>query len=335
MKFDKISMTNEDAQFLQTRQFQVLDICRLFRVRRTRSPTLAARPSATSQQSQGYTDDCLGPHTEQLQGLMGPSAAVQRRARALRDALRHTRPCCAATPCAATSPIRSGSTTGFSPANEVRAMENLNPIPGGDEYRIPLNTGNPLGSDSVGAPADQRQRQRQRRGQGMIPQERGWLNPIVRSLQFKALHLKHRGRNSSTFSGAANTESRKSRSSAPSSTLRFTHPTWSGGPRPRQGRSEGLVARQLREEPRGFVVAPLRRLAILKAVDFGADDNRLASSVQFLPDGYGKASQLADTVYRMAADGYLSASSRRVPPARLGFHRRQGPRRRRNLDAGH
>ena len=54
-------------------------------------------------------------------------------------------------------------------------------------------------------------------------------------------------------------------------------------------------------------------------MDFGADDNRLFSSVQFLPDGYGKASELADTVYRMAADGYLSATSVGFRPLEWDF----------------
>lgn len=50
-------------------------------------------------------------------------------------------------------------------------------------------------------------------------------------------------------------------------------------------------------------------LPIGKAIDFGADDNRLFSAVEFLPDGYGKASELADMVYRMARDGFISATS--------------------------
>jgi HK97 family phage prohead protease len=50
-------------------------------------------------------------------------------------------------------------------------------------------------------------------------------------------------------------------------------------------------------------------LPIGKAVDFGRDDRRLYSAVEFLPGGYGDASELADTVYRMAADGYLNATS--------------------------
>ena len=71
MTFDKVAITNEDAQFLQTRQFQVLDICRIFRVPPHK---LAEYGRATfnnvEQQQQMYIDDCLGPCTKQLEGLM-------------------------------------------------------------------------------------------------------------------------------------------------------------------------------------------------------------------------------------------------------------------------
>lgn len=50
-------------------------------------------------------------------------------------------------------------------------------------------------------------------------------------------------------------------------------------------------------------------LPIGRAIDFGSDRQRLFSAVQFLPSGYGSASDLAETIYRMAADGYLSATS--------------------------
>jgi HK97 family phage prohead protease len=50
-------------------------------------------------------------------------------------------------------------------------------------------------------------------------------------------------------------------------------------------------------------------LPIGKAVDLAADGARLSSAVRFLPGGYGEASDFADTVYRLARDGFLSATS--------------------------
>ena len=50
-------------------------------------------------------------------------------------------------------------------------------------------------------------------------------------------------------------------------------------------------------------------LPIGKAVELSADGARLSSAVKFLPSGYGEASDFADTVYRLARDGWLSATS--------------------------
>jgi HK97 family phage portal protein len=141
MTFDKIALTNEDAQFLQTRQFQVLDICRIFRVPPHK---LAEYGRATfnniEQQQQAYVDDALGPCTDQLEGLMNDQLLFddERELYATHfdftgllrgDTIRRYQS------------YAIGLTNGFLNANEVRALENLNPIPNGDEYRVQLNTG--------------------------------------------------------------------------------------------------------------------------------------------------------------------------------------------------
>ena len=56
-----------------------------------------------------------------------------------------------------------------------------------------------------------------------------------------------------------------------------------------------------------------------KAIDFGRDDHRLFSAVQFLPLGYGKAGEFAEMIYRMAADGYISATSVGFRPIKWDF----------------
>jgi HK97 family phage prohead protease len=57
-----------------------------------------------------------------------------------------------------------------------------------------------------------------------------------------------------------------------------------------------------------------------KAIDFGRDDNRLFSAVQFLPsEGYGAASDVAEMIYKMVADGYLSATSVGFRPIKWDF----------------
>lgn len=60
-------------------------------------------------------------------------------------------------------------------------------------------------------------------------------------------------------------------------------------------------------------------LPIGKVVDIGRDDRRLHAAVKFLPGGYGAASDLADCIYRMSADGYLSATSVGFRPLKWDF----------------
>jgi HK97 family phage prohead protease len=58
-----------------------------------------------------------------------------------------------------------------------------------------------------------------------------------------------------------------------------------------------------------------------KAVDFGKDDHRLFSAVQFVPgDGsYGKAGDFAEMIYRLASTGFLSATSVGFRPIKYDF----------------
>jgi HK97 family phage portal protein len=144
MTFDKIAITNEDAQFLQTRQFQVVDIARIYRVPPHKLGEYGrATFNNLEQQQQQYIDDCLGPHTEQLEGLMNDQLLFDDERTAYEthfdftgllrgDTIRRYQS------------YQIGLLNGFMSRNEVRALEGMNPIPGGDEYRVPLNTGNPL-----------------------------------------------------------------------------------------------------------------------------------------------------------------------------------------------
>jgi HK97 family phage prohead protease len=57
-----------------------------------------------------------------------------------------------------------------------------------------------------------------------------------------------------------------------------------------------------------------------KVVDIGRDDTRLHAAVQFLPaEGYGKASDVAEMIYTMIRDGYLSATSVGFRPLKWDF----------------
>lgn len=151
MTFERISITNEDAQFLQTRQFQVNDICRIFRVPPHKVAEYGrATFNNIEQQQQAYVDDCLGPLTVQLEGLMNDQLLFDDERDRYETHFDYTGILRGDT-------IRRyqsyaiGLTNGFLSANEVRALESLNPIEGGDEYRVTLNTG-PQGAGGVGVP---------------------------------------------------------------------------------------------------------------------------------------------------------------------------------------
>lgn len=150
MTFEKVAITNEDAQFLQTRQFQVSDICRLYRVPPHKLAELGrATFSNIEQQQQQYIDDCLTPYTRQTEEICGDRLFFDDErdnyevhfdfTSMLRgDQLKRFQA------------YQIATLNGWMSRNEVRARENMNPIPGGDEYRVPLNTGDPQHPETLG-----------------------------------------------------------------------------------------------------------------------------------------------------------------------------------------
>jgi HK97 family phage portal protein len=149
MSFEKVAMTNEDAQFLATRQFQVGDICRLYRVPQHKVGELGrATFGNIEQQQQQYIDDCLQPQTKQIEELCDEHLLFddEREDYAVHfdyssmlrgDQLRRYQA------------YQIGTLNGWLSRNEVRGFEGMNPVPGGDEYRVPLNTGDPMHPENI------------------------------------------------------------------------------------------------------------------------------------------------------------------------------------------
>lgn len=140
MKAEPLGVPPEDSQFLQTRQFQVAEICRIFRV----PPHLVADLSRSTfsnieQQSLDFVihsvrpwlvlweqqiekqllspqDKALGYYVEHIiDGLLRGDIKSRYEAYAV------------------------ARQNGWMSANDIRKLENMNPIPGGDIYLIPLN----------------------------------------------------------------------------------------------------------------------------------------------------------------------------------------------------
>jgi HK97 family phage portal protein len=145
MQFTKVAITNEEAQFLETRRFQVIDICRLYGVPPHRLGELdKATLNNIEQQNQQYVDSALKPTTRSLEQLFDHHL--------LFDDERMTLECkfdfddmTRGDLLTRFQAYQIGTLNGWLSRNEVRARENLNPIDDGhgDEYRVPLNTAVP------------------------------------------------------------------------------------------------------------------------------------------------------------------------------------------------
>ena len=139
VKFNPVSISNESAQFLASRQWSVSEICRWFRV----PPHLVADLSKSSfnnieMQSLEFVQYSLQPIVKRIEQEMNSKIFKTNEKNRfylefnLNGLLRgdiKTR----------ADYYTKGITYGFLSINEVRKRENLNSIPNGDEHLIPLN----------------------------------------------------------------------------------------------------------------------------------------------------------------------------------------------------
>ncbi len=139
LKFHEIGIPPERAQFLETRKFQVSEIARMFRIPPHMLADLdRATFSNIEQMSQEFLTYSLNPwlvNWEQVifRDLLLPSERGRYFAEFLRSAV-------------VTADIQSryqayatGRQNGWLSANDIRAMENMNQVEGGDVYLVPLN----------------------------------------------------------------------------------------------------------------------------------------------------------------------------------------------------
>ena len=136
MDIHTLGMNNEDAQFLESRKFSAYELCQFMGV----PPHLVflldrATWANTELQGIDFLTVHLNPYLvrieQGLQSLMGDGYFCE----FLRDAVvrgdlasRYTA-------------YNTGIQAGFLTRNEVRAKENMDPLPGGDELLVPLNMG--------------------------------------------------------------------------------------------------------------------------------------------------------------------------------------------------
>jgi HK97 family phage portal protein len=143
LKYEAISITPEESQFLQTREFQNSDIAMLFRV----PPHMIGQTNKSTswgtgieQQSIGFVRYTLQPYITCIEQALSTLLPRGQYARFNVDAL-----------------LRSDSKSRFESyvqarnagwlnVNEIRALEDRLPVENGDSYIQPLNMG-PLGTD--------------------------------------------------------------------------------------------------------------------------------------------------------------------------------------------
>ncbi len=134
--FKPIAVNPDEAQFLETRQFQVAEVCRVFRV----PPHLIADLSRSTysnieHQSLEFVVHSVRPWLVRWEAELNRKlfAGTEYFAEFLVDGLLR-------------GDVRAryqayaiGRQNGWLSANDIREMENLNPIEGGDEYLTPAN----------------------------------------------------------------------------------------------------------------------------------------------------------------------------------------------------
>lgn len=137
MKYHELGIKNNDAQFLETRQFQVTDIARVFRM----PPHLIGDLSRSTnnnieQQSLEFVTFTMTPWAERWEAAIETDLLLEDDGLEVEfdfaGLLRGDQ-------AARAEFYTSGITNGWLTRNEARASENLNPIDGLDEPLVPLN----------------------------------------------------------------------------------------------------------------------------------------------------------------------------------------------------
>ncbi len=153
MRVNTISVPPEEAQFLETRKFQVTEIARAFGV----PPHLIgdmerATFSNIEHQYMEFLQFSLGPWLKQIEQTI--HAALMRRAERQEYFVEHVRD--AILQADTTTRYQAyalGRQWGWLSVNDIRELENMNPVADGDEYLVPLNMA-PAGEDAGQRGAD-------------------------------------------------------------------------------------------------------------------------------------------------------------------------------------
>lgn len=145
LDFSPVSLSNQDSQFLESRAFEVVEICRWFGVKPHKIADLTrATFSNVEQQAKEHVSDTLLPWGVRWEGAVNQQVIVTNAiyAELLYDALlqgttleRYQ-----------AYQLAAGGNAPFMTRNEIRRRENLSPLPGLDEMLVPLNMSGSAGT---------------------------------------------------------------------------------------------------------------------------------------------------------------------------------------------
>jgi len=156
MKLHEVGMPLNDAQFIETRNFQIADVARWFRMQPHKIGHMEnATFSNIEHQSIEHVVDTIQPWTRRWeqsikQTLILPGDRQRYYAEFLLDALLR------GDTAARYNAYAQGRQWGWMSANDIRRLENMNPVEGGDVYLVPLNM---IPAPQAGQQQDQNARQ--------------------------------------------------------------------------------------------------------------------------------------------------------------------------------
>lgn len=140
LKFSKITMTPDDAQFLDTRKHQRSEICGIFRVPPHKVGDLErATFTNIEQQSQDFVVDGLLPWTNRIELALRRCVFTPEQRKAGMFGSFDFTELLRGDSAARAAYYASGIEHRWLTPNEARYMEDLNPLPGGDRVSMPMN----------------------------------------------------------------------------------------------------------------------------------------------------------------------------------------------------
>lgn len=140
MTFEKLTMTSEEAQFLEMRAFQTVEICRLFGVPPHKIYDLTKSAfSSLEQQDQAYVNESIKPRTVNICSAVNAKVLFLDEWGKVRVRADHSEMLRGDMKAQAEF-FGSMVNNGLMSRDEARARVSYGPVPGGHLFRVPANT---------------------------------------------------------------------------------------------------------------------------------------------------------------------------------------------------